>query len=642
MFGEAFFILKINLPPTDGNCSIQPESGIAFITNFQVICQGFKDVDIPIKYSVIQDELLVVQSQDKEFNLRLNKMEDEFIQIKVEDSYGAFSLEKLKVSVDSLKKDEIMKIFTKNLSDLVQMNDLSAAVTLINLAIPEINEDDVEKTGEIVDAFLKLHYPTVPSIKLVLGSLKNLSAKFILAHDVRRKISEVFDKISSSLDLLLKFPNKMQLEDVELISQNVLKITNKLVVPFEMMLPQNQLPESSKKLDDYPDYEEFDEEIEDKMYNLNQVAESTNSLLQKVSRLFLLAMKAEEPNINITLENSTFIFKTVDINNKISLEFDDKTKIEMNEEFMDDFKKNHGNVLSLSILSYEVNLKNLVRHFFEFLYLLQKNNPFWFNNLQDQQKSSVFTLEIFDEICQKTQYFGIPFEFSSEFNEIKTREIHFQIQPTNDMPVFEIVFPKNSKLLVNFTSSDFPIKVLEKFNRRPQFKEMLKDYKIFPTETGDTHFYLDKKNVNRSRDELIFLGILSVAAVPSNISMTISILSCNSWDAAIRDWSNKICMPLTLNGTSLKCSCSGPSTFQSTIFAAQHKLDPRRETLYAIEGNWIVLSTVIILVAIFVLSLLWAWKRDKEEKLCRKIVYLKSNRPDDQIVYLLTLETGEK
>ena len=48
--GKVTTVVKVNKPPKNGSCDVQPKDGYALETVFEVSCGGFKDEDPPLAY----------------------------------------------------------------------------------------------------------------------------------------------------------------------------------------------------------------------------------------------------------------------------------------------------------------------------------------------------------------------------------------------------------------------------------------------------------------------------------------------------------------------------------------------------------------------------------------------------------------
>ena len=52
-FGMVSKTLEVNKPPTAGNCVVKPLEGEPLATKFNVSCEGFEDVDKPLRYKFL-------------------------------------------------------------------------------------------------------------------------------------------------------------------------------------------------------------------------------------------------------------------------------------------------------------------------------------------------------------------------------------------------------------------------------------------------------------------------------------------------------------------------------------------------------------------------------------------------------------
>ncbi|XP_061171980.1 sperm receptor for egg jelly-like [Saccostrea echinata] len=108
--------LTVNLPPTQGNCTITPQSGYSLVTAFNVSCRGFTDPDLPLSYVIYQR-----QSSGKETELMKSDealisplylsegpKEDNYTQrlaVKCMDSRGLMSATPITVQIQPLERN---------------------------------------------------------------------------------------------------------------------------------------------------------------------------------------------------------------------------------------------------------------------------------------------------------------------------------------------------------------------------------------------------------------------------------------------------------------------------------------------------------------------------------------------------------
>ncbi|CAO1308180.1 unnamed protein product [Diamesa serratosioi] len=623
-------------------CKITPDTGIAFVTEFEIECDASPDKSLEKKNrptkSIYQNNVFLVKFSSRSYKLILNEMPDgvKHIEIKVQSLQGAFVVYNLDVVVEKLKIEHIWKFIRGetgdfSLCDLVEMNDLPKAVAMIYLAIDRMSPDNEEVAKILLDEILKMKLVDSDSIVVLSNVLKEFSSKLLMTHELRGKIAKVFDKISKAINEFVddsKINPQFTILSVTNITHNMLITTSNLLEPHEMIESHQNLDgiNSDDRFDDYQDYEDLDVRVMNKVENLLSTSTSINRLVQSIFKCYVLMVDPEEPPENIMMNNLNFTFFEIDLKNShenVTL-YAFNTTIFFNKSLIRSL--NYAKSLKIGLLSFK------------------NHHPFWWATEKTHQLSNVFILDIFAGNGLKIVDLDQRFEFATSFDNVTSGEIDGCVSYNNDMPIYKIEFPAYSKLLLEFYLDDSDeLKFLKKIGSRPQFKDVIEKPENIEIIHNKSKLYIEKEV--RSENEILFIALLFHQSNKSknciNFTLSIHTLSCDVWNEKQGPWSGKYCVPLELvNGTQLQCSCNHLSTFTSRLFVPPTFLNLPRGIVYALEKNYTVIVIVVVSVVIFSLLFLWAWKFDDENFKKTKIISLESNHPNHKYYYLVTVVTG--
>lgn len=639
--GTATIALKTDSIPA-GICTITPDRGFAFETEFEIDCK-FPDApnlernNRPSK-SIYQNDIFLLKFTSRTFKIRLNEMQDGVnnIVIKVENIQGSFADFTLKVAVEKLEINDIRKFIQgengkSSLHDLVEFNDLPKAIAMMYLTIDKMSPDDDDVADIILDEILNIELVDTDSILILSNVLKQFCLKITMKYDLRGKIAEVFNKMSKSIDGFVeesKLSPQFKMASVKNITQNMLTALNKVLVPLKMIEPYHDLDGiySDDRSDDYDDYEDLDVNGMNKVEKLLSASISINRLVQSIFKCYVILVDPEEPPETIVMDNLNFTFFEIDLKNS----YENLTLHAFNTTIY--FPK-----ALMTSLKYAKSLKIGLLSF-------KDSHPFWWATEKIHQLSNVFTLDIFTGTGLQIKDLNERFEYTSNFDNITSKEIRDCVSYKNDMPIYKIEFPAYSKLLLEFRIEEsYEIKFLKQIGSRPQFKDVIEKSENIIIIQNNTSFYIEKEV--QSKNEILYIALLAHQNNESssciNFTLSVHTLSCDVWNEEQGPWIGKYCVPLELvNGTQLQCSCNHFSTFTSKLFVPKIFLNLPRGIVNALDKNYTVLIMVVVSVVIFGLLFLWAWRFDEDNIKKAKIIGLGSNHPNHKYYYLVTVVTG--
>lgn len=635
-------IALITDPPPVGKCTITPDSGVAFVTEFEINCDftspmGLEKKNRPSK-SIYQNDILLIKFSSKSFKIILHEMRDGLkeIVIRVESIQGSFVDLNLDVVVENFEIDDIMKFIrgengNNSLHDLVEFNDLPKAIAMMYLTIDRMSPDDEDVADIILDEILNMELQDTDSIVILSNVLKQFCSNITMTYDLRGKIAKVFNKVSKSIDGFVeesKLSNQLKIASIRIITQNMFTALNNVLEPLKMIEPYHDVDGiySDDRFDDYEDYEDLDVNAMNKVGNLVSTTISINRLVQSIFKCYVILVDPEEPPETFVIENLNFTFFEIDLKKS----YENLTLYAFNTTIY--FPK-----AMLTSLKYAKSLKIGLLSF-------KDKHPFWWATDKIQQFSNVFTLDIFTGDGFKIKDLSERFEYTSNIENITSKEISDCVSYMNDMPIYKIEFPAYSKLLFEFNMEEsHKIKFLKQIGFRPQFKDVFENPENIIIVENKTSFYIEKDV--QSENEILYIALLAHQNNESrsciNFTLSVHTLSCDVWNEEQGPWSGKYCIPLKLvNGTQLQCSCNHFSTFTSKLFVPKIFLNLPRGIVYTLEKNYTVLIMVVVSVVIFGLMFLWAWKFDEDNIKKSKIIGLGSNHPNHKYYYLVTVVTG--
>ncbi|XP_066275245.1 polycystin-1-like protein 2 [Branchiostoma lanceolatum] len=191
--GFAEYSFETNEPPTVGSCTVTPFVGTALVTAFSVSCNGFHDQDTPLTYSYLYNsggerlaslstasgemfsllhsgttstmppQLLPVGQASRDYNVTLK--------VRVSDAFGATSSVKLYVQVNDLPPEESVAVAGRltsgensALSKLVRTGDLQAVLQLSRSVSSVLNSGSVNLTIAETGTFTKIRTAMVTGL----------------------------------------------------------------------------------------------------------------------------------------------------------------------------------------------------------------------------------------------------------------------------------------------------------------------------------------------------------------------------------------------------------------------------------------------------------------------------------------------
>ncbi|XP_076989221.1 polycystin-1-like protein 2 isoform X2 [Tamandua tetradactyla] len=134
-------------------------------------------------------------------------------------------------------------------------------------------------------------------------------------------------------------------------------------------------------------------------------------------------------------------------------------------------------------------------------------------------------------------------------------------------------------------------------------------------------------------------------SVDLTVGITTFLSHCVFWDEIQGTWDNSGCQvgPRT-SPSQTHCRCNHLTFFGSTFLVMPNAIDVRQAaTLFAtFEDNPVVVTAVGCLCVVYVLGVIWARRKDAQDRAKVKVTVLEDNDPFAQYHYLVTVYTGHR
>ncbi|XP_069755542.1 polycystin-1-like protein 2 [Narcine bancroftii] len=129
------------------------------------------------------------------------------------------------------------------------------------------------------------------------------------------------------------------------------------------------------------------------------------------------------------------------------------------------------------------------------------------------------------------------------------------------------------------------------------------------------------------------------------MAFTSFVSQCVYWDEVNTNWNSSGCRvgPLT-TPSNTQCLCNHLTFFSTSFFVMPNAVDVSKtvELFATFVDNPIVVTTVACIFALYILAVVWARRKDKQDVTKVKITLLADNDPFAQYRYLVTVFTGHR
>lgn len=660
--GSASYPVNLNRPPSKGTCTVSPSSGMALLDVFRITCNGFTDPNIPLTFLVLQEDekRTILSDVLNTFTLILKSKDGGTTKlwIRAYDKFGAYEktsvqipLQKINMTNEELWKAAASPSHKLSISRLTRAGDIVSVMTILSHINDVYNgtTQQSEVISELLDQLTELELFTTAHVALVGHVFMDICLVIDLPYTISIKVARVLNIVTGTFKHILNVYNIEVIDEAEIFKavEYLLTSVDRLVNPYDKLM-KIQIEDPLEDFeDDYPDYDEFDVNVIDKFTNLQYTAAAIHSLLTILVETFTFIFNPDEPKISIkvgSIEMNTEIIDLVGINN---MSFDsDRTDIKIHKNLIAELKKTYGPDIAFSYIFFGTK------------------SPYWwvlhkYFNIRNVVEFSVFNSNIekrFNPDGELDSSRRIP-SFDATFDFFMLKDPYLQITNNltvhlkNDMPVIQISLPLYAAVIISFELlPGQKIKVFAQRNKRPKHREVLANYTTFPTDKGKTSFLfnnLREYDLGEVDPSFIFMAVLPHKDAQTggntfmDIRYNISTLMCNTFDSVQVTWISSNCTVGELSNTSMiHCKCDHLSTFSSNIFSTPNMLSPPRALVTEIEFNKVILSFVCIFVGVYMIMMVWASFKDRQDTRKRKLIFLGTNNVYHSYSYLITVKTG--
>ncbi|XP_028665602.2 polycystic kidney disease protein 1-like 2 [Erpetoichthys calabaricus] len=144
---------------------------------------------------------------------------------------------------------------------------------------------------------------------------------------------------------------------------------------------------------------------------------------------------------------------------------------------------------------------------------------------------------------------------------------------------------------------------------------------------------------------------LSVAPVnytnTTNMTISMSTFSaqCVFWNETAEEWSNEGCeVGPDTQLWQTHCLCNHLTFFGSSFFVLPNQVDLSKTAEYfsRIADNPVVVILLSVFFSLYLITVVWAWWKDRKATSKSKLTILSDNQPGAQYRYLVTIQTGHR
>lgn len=214
------------------------------------------------------------------------------------------------------------------------------------------------------------------------------------------------------------------------------------------------------------------------------------------------------------------------------------------------------------------------------------------------------------------------------------------------MTTFKIKCPQNGIIYINFThlNVNASIKVYIT-NRSLTFVEILKENPSITINEGlntNSLYYKCSPII----ESLVFMsitsnGVITTSSTRVDFSFELNTVQCLYWQTTTNAWQSDGCIVDAESSTfnRVHCKCNHLSFFAVKHYTSNYCAD-FPDTISTMKS--VIWICVLFLSIIFLILILWAWRRDKIDQNNVKLIYLKNDHISNPYYYAVTIVTGSR
>ncbi|XP_061389928.1 uncharacterized protein LOC133325120 [Musca vetustissima] len=602
--GQTAIELKVNTPPSGGECSVEPSIGIAFETVFHIECVDYEDKYMPLEYHYYSDKFPLKRISDPKIILKLPT--SKILKIQICDQWSACNETELKVEISALPKPKNLYEFLMtngtNLKGFIENSQRLTAIVLIKTVVEFVNDDNAVQL--LAEQLHNFHPLTMIEVEQWLTICHDLIMNIRpLDYHKSLAITEYLRKLSKGLEFIIadKEIVYLNLETYQVATQQLINLVKEFATPWESLMEVQALfPETIVAHDPlaehYSEFLDFDILVIEKITNWLESSRELQKCFELMSSQASNIYQPEEPAFIINENLFEMLIYAID-----------KAKTQIFSSKDQSIELYIGNE-TIRELQRQLNAKEIILQMGYMGY-----NRFWWYP-QEQPISSNFVyistfpqqsiLRLDNPILMKFQL-----KMSSE-----NREFNVKIKSPQHMPLFSVEMPPNSLLILKV--NNYSVLVDIGLGEKPSgFQMQLKSLPYsLPTNKSQSAFNHHSQSIDA------FIAFLAngeeVHEFPISFKFSLHIHQCIYWEWNLENpqWSSLGCKPTNVtNSQQLQCECQHFSDFAAKTYQPSVKEDLIEHwSLQHLPINWDIISFHMILLILCFTLIFLTFQRVKD------------------------------
>ncbi|XP_013108319.2 uncharacterized protein LOC106087723 isoform X1 [Stomoxys calcitrans] len=637
--GKALKELKLNLPPIQGSCTITPDRGVAFETDFRLKCIDFQDTETPLSYEFMVENFVLERINDAEVTLVLP--ECTALKILICDQLNACTQIQLSVMVDPLPKPANLSNFSSTYGNYnhfaLGMGHTHISLVLIKSLAKYLNSS--KDIGQLIQHFGNLELHTLLEMEQWLGICHGItfrllpldSQKSLALKEFLGKLSHVLRSISKDQEI-----QYMSLKSYEQAMAQIWAIAEVLSRTWEIPLSVHkteyaQMVTSPNPLaESYSDLSDFDIFVLDRIANWVQTTRELSNSLHLLGSQALHKYQPLEPALVIDHDSV-------------------KLRIIAFEKSRDHYVDMREQLIDMGICT-EV-IADLKRQFdieghFTVHVGSSKLNHFWWFPDDIPISTNLLHMSFQGQRHLFGQSFRLFHPIEVEFHLNQTQLLHSQMEFGSEirsplhMALLSLKLPSNAALVVTLHQAKTTMLIGIGIGHTPRSHQLQKPL----NETFRRHAIV---NVDTQMKDT-FIDLLAAndnVTFPFPYKLSMQIVQCLFWDWNAKDpqWSSDGCVPeLDLEAFPLlvKCKCNHLSIYTAKCYpTAITEVLKVRSLLNVLSLNWHAVALFVLTAITLSVTLICNYFRSLKHS-ALLISDVNSHDEDDIEVCLYTGSAG--
>ncbi|XP_078664667.1 polycystin-1-like protein 2 [Branchiostoma floridae x Branchiostoma belcheri] len=662
----ALYSFTTNAPPILGTCVVLPDTGTVMETLFQVKCSGFMDDNVPLTYrffAFIGEETsgtgessqgsMIYYGMDSEsppIYLPLGDKNKNYlvtIVITVSDTEGASSRTTTTVQVNEPEEMEdtatLLAHTDSELSGLLEAGDTSAAVEIVNMVTSVINtredggqqeEEKKQLRGVLVDSLQKIPIQTLDNLRQTSAAMAQATEKDEeLSEDAQVSAASKIEEMASFLQTKTQEGTTGGAEVQSAAEVLVAGVANIVKAAAK------KAPKEAAETDDQPSVSASSSAV--MKQSLKAIAEVQEAILSTKA-------PGEEPTVLATPSLAVMVLREErwDFQGGVQLQESHGSwfSLPTGDKLFDDYSVRFDQVIDMHM-----------NHF--------DNNPFqWAANVSLEQKVASLDFSTLGDHLPSRKLpekvdIAIPRDTSGDsWNTIELPNDVFGIKAFINFNISESYERHVVNVLVRPSIPDAQVTIYLREDASPTYANYtavgslpyVGDYAVEVGADGNITAdpYLWQIGVLNATSTY-YLGITYNESAVDGENLVLELLlfstTCLYFNQTSSQWEDEGCQvgPLTTPNLT-HCICDHLTPFGSQFFFPPNKIDILASLMKFknIADNPVVTIVVSVILALYLMAVVWARRKDKEDETKVETMALHDLDPMDMYRYDVTIITG--